>query len=175
MREHYFWKMQGLYRVVAVAMVMFVGWATREAHATKHVVGGSDGWDVTADLDTWTAGQTFRVGDELVFKYTPGLHSVVELASEKDYNKCNMNNALDSLNGGTTVVKLDKPGYRYFTCGTVGHCDEGMKLKVNTLTGNGTASSSPASASTSSATLAHDIASSVIMGVSVGFGLIGLV
>ncbi|KAL5973023.1 hypothetical protein ACLOJK_039830 [Asimina triloba] len=56
----------GLDRVLLLLLLLgLLGWATKEAHAAKHTVGGSDGWDVTADLDTWAAGQTFRVGDEL--------------------------------------------------------------------------------------------------------------
>lgn len=53
------------------------------------------------------------------------------------------------MNGGSNVVKLDKAGTRYFACGTLGHCNQGMKVKIKTVTGN--AASSPASSSTSDA------------------------
>ncbi|KAL5973024.1 hypothetical protein ACLOJK_039831 [Asimina triloba] len=111
-----------------------------------------------------------------VFKYTAGLHTVVELAGEKEYEKCDMSSALDSKKGGNTVVKLDKPGNRYFACGTAGHCDEGMKVKIKTLAANQTASSSPASASSSSSS-AFSLGSgswSLIAVMSVGFGWIAL-
>ncbi|CAA3008208.1 basic blue -like [Olea europaea subsp. europaea] len=126
----------------------------KEAWGKQHVVGGSQGWDESTDYDSWAASQTFKVGDELVFKYTPGLHSVVELGSESSYKNCDISSALDSLNGGSNTVKLNKPGTRYFTCGTSGHCGQGMKLKITTVAGNGTATSTPASPSSTTSTSA---------------------
>ena len=82
-----------------------------------------------------------------VFTYTPGLHTVVELAGEKEYNKCDINGALNSMNDGKSTVKLSKPGYRYFACGTMGHCQEGMKLKIKTLAANQVDSHDPSSLS----------------------------
>nr|POE76791.1 blue copper protein [Quercus suber] len=98
-----------------------------EALATQHVVGGSQGWDESTDFNSWTSGQTFKVGDQLVFKYTTGLHSVVELASESAYKNCDLGTALDSKSSGSDVIKLNKAGTRYFACGTLGHCSQGMK------------------------------------------------
>lgn len=137
----------------AFLLFAFAAWAGKAASAaTQHMVGGSQGWDESADLTSWASGRTFKVGDQLIFKYTSGLHSVVELAGETAYKNCNIGSSVDSLNGGNNVVKLDKAGTRYFACGTLGHCDQGMKLKVITVTGN--ASSSPASSSPSSTSAA---------------------
>lgn len=85
---------------------------------------------------------------QTVFKYSSGLHSVVELGSETAYKNCDLGTALDSKNTGDDVVKLSKVGTRYFACGTLGHCDQGMKMKITTVAGN--APSTPASASTTS-------------------------
>ncbi|KAH7684795.1 Cupredoxins domain-containing protein [Dioscorea alata] len=120
------------------------------ALAKKHEVGGDQGWDVSTDFGSWASSITFRVGDQLVFTYTPGLHTVVELAGEKEYNKCDLSGALKSMSDGKSTVKLSKAGYRYFACGTMGHCQEGMKLKIKTLATNevndsNTSSSSPSS------------------------------
>ncbi|KAK3195075.1 hypothetical protein Dsin_026385 [Dipteronia sinensis] len=52
-----------------------------------------------------------------------GLHSVVELESESAYKSCDLGTALDSMNTGKDVVKLDKSGTRYFAYGTLGHCE----------------------------------------------------
>uniref|UniRef100_A0A803MYD9 Phytocyanin domain-containing protein n=1 Tax=Chenopodium quinoa TaxID=63459 RepID=A0A803MYD9_CHEQI len=97
--------------VVVVLMVLIA----KEVSATQHVVGGSDGWDETTDYDSWAKSQTFKVGDTL--------------GSESEYKKCDTSNAANSMNGGNDVVKLDKAGTRFFTCGTAGHCGAGMKLK----------------------------------------------
>ncbi|AES75064.1 putative cupredoxin [Medicago truncatula] len=123
---------------------------TKEVLATQHNVGGSQGWDPSSDFDSWSSGQTFKVGDQLVFKYT-SMHSVVELSDESAYKKCDISTPLNSLSTGKDVVKLDKPGTRYFTCGTLGHCDQGMKVKITVGNGNGSSStaSSPSSSSSS--------------------------
>ncbi|XVF13925.1 hypothetical protein REPUB_Repub09cG0011700 [Reevesia pubescens] len=120
----------------------------KQACAAQHVVGGSQGWEESVDLNSWASGQTFKVGDQLVFKYSSGLHSVVELGSETAYKNCDLGTSLDSKNTGNDIVKLNKVGTRYFACGTLGHCDQGMKMKITTVAGN--APSTPASASTTS-------------------------
>lgn len=85
-----------------------------------------------------------------VFKYTSGLHSVVELPNESAYKNCDLGSALDSKKGGNDVVKLNKAGTRYFACGTLGHCDQGMKVKITTVAAGSNATSSPADAGSSS-------------------------
>ncbi|KAK4477322.1 hypothetical protein RD792_016539 [Penstemon davidsonii] len=138
----------------------------KEALATKHVVGGSNGWDESTDFDTWSSSQTFKVGDQIEFKYTSGLHSVVELASESAYKSCNIGSPLDSLNGGSNTVKLDKAGTRYFACGTSGHCEQGMKVKITTVGADASSSSttspsSPADASSATTATASESSSKV--------------
>ncbi|XP_021750718.1 basic blue protein-like [Chenopodium quinoa] len=144
--------MEGLKRMSMMVVVVLMVLIAKEVSATQHVVGGSDGWDETTDYDSWAKSQTFKVGDTLVFKYTPGLHSVMELGSESEYKKCDTSNAANSMNGGNDVVKLDKAGTRFFTCGTAGHCGAGMKLKVNVVGATGSSSSSSPSSSSSSST-----------------------
>ncbi|CAN4082297.1 unnamed protein product [Withania somnifera] len=123
--------------------------AQKNAIAAQHVVSGSQGWDESADFNSWASGQTFKVGDTLVFRYNPGLHSVVELEGESSYKSCDISSAVNSMSTGNDVVKLNKPGSRYFACGTAG-----MKLKITTVTGNSptneTASSAPSSSSAAS-------------------------
>ncbi|EEF50923.1 mavicyanin [Ricinus communis] len=130
-------------------MLFFVALFVKEGMAAQHVVGGSQGWDESADFSSWTSSKKFKVGDQLAFKYTSGLHSVVELASESAYKNCDLGSPLDSLSTGNDVVKLSKEGTRYFACGTLGHCDQGMKVKITTETG--TAPSTPDSSSSSHA------------------------
>ena len=47
--------------MVVVLMVCNI----KEGSATKHIVGGSDGWDESTDYDSWAKTQTFAVGDTL--------------------------------------------------------------------------------------------------------------
>ncbi|RDX95456.1 Uclacyanin 1 [Mucuna pruriens] len=123
----------GCMNTIFLALVATV--IAKEAFAAQHVVGGSQGWDQSTNLKSWASGQTFKVGDKLVFKYS-SLHSVVELGSESEYKNCNINSPVNSLSTGNDVVKLDKAGTRYFTCGTLGHCSQGMKMKITTVKGN---------------------------------------
>ncbi|XP_059669988.1 mavicyanin [Cornus florida] len=128
-------------------VLVFAMFFTKQALAAQHVVGGSQGWDESTDFSSWSSGQTFKVGDQLVFKYT-ALHSVVELGSDSAYKNCDIGSATDSMNGGNSVVKLNKAGTRYFACGTLGHCDQGMKVTIKTVSA-ADASSAPGSSSSS--------------------------
>ncbi|KAK0591156.1 hypothetical protein LWI29_036287 [Acer saccharum] len=113
------------------------------AMAATYTVGGPNGgWDTNTDLQTWATSQSFSVGDNLNFQYTTN-HDVLEV-SKADYDACTSSNAVQSYNGGNTVITLSSPGKRYFICGTAGHCSQGMKLEVDTL-----ATSSPPSATPS--------------------------
>ncbi|KAA8548225.1 hypothetical protein F0562_004514 [Nyssa sinensis] len=141
--------MEAVYKTFLV--LVFVALITKEALATQHVVGGSKGWDESTDFSSWASGQTFKVGDQLVFKYTPGLHSVVELTGESAYKSCDIGSAVDSLNGGNNVIKLSKAGKRYFACGTMGHCGQGMKVKITTVSADATPSTPGSSSSSTSA------------------------
>jgi hypothetical protein len=48
-----------------IFLVLLATMITKEVLATQHVVGGSQGWDPSSDFDTWSSGQTFKVGDQL--------------------------------------------------------------------------------------------------------------
>ncbi|KAJ4901030.1 Cupredoxin superfamily protein [Raphanus sativus] len=122
--------------------------AVKTTLAAQHVIGGSQGWEQSVDFDSWTSDKSFKVGDQLVFKYS-GLHSVVELGSEAAYKSCDLGTPVNSLSSGNDVVKLSKTGARYFACGTPGHCESGMKVKVNVVSTDSTAVSSPGSDSSS--------------------------
>ncbi|KAL5724800.1 hypothetical protein ACHQM5_008017 [Ranunculus cassubicifolius] len=165
--------MNGLSRVL---FFVFVALAAREVFAAQHAVN----WDLSSDWDSWAFGQTFKVGDQLVFKYSPGLHSVVEVSSEKEYKSCDIGNALNSMSNGNDAVKLTKPGTRYFTCGTLGHCDQGMKVEIKTVAGDGsTAKDSPSSSSTttpSTSIAAHSVAAalSLVLGTVI-IGLLNII
>lgn len=66
-----------------------------------------------------------------VFTYTP-LHDVVEV-DQQGYDTCTIANAIATHDTGETVITLDEPGTRYFVCGRLGHCQQGLKLEVQVL------------------------------------------
>ncbi|KAF0931472.1 hypothetical protein E2562_004595 [Oryza meyeriana var. granulata] len=98
------------------------------AAAVVHPVGGNGAWDTTGNYNAWSASRKFSQGDSILFTY-PSSHDVVEV-TKAGYDACSPANAIASFTGGSTTVKLDAPGKRYFICGVPGHCAAGMKLEV---------------------------------------------
>ncbi|KAG7632748.1 Phytocyanin domain [Arabidopsis suecica] len=129
-------------QAVLVILVFSGLLSVKTALAARHVIGGSQGWEKSVDFDSWSSDQSFKVGDQIVFKYSE-LHSVVELGSETAYKSCDLGTSVNSLSSGNDVVKLSKTGTRYFACGTVGHCEQGMKIKVNVVSSDSKSASSP--------------------------------
>lgn len=93
-----------------------------------------------------------------VFQYPPN-HDVVEV-TKADYDSCQPTNPIQSYNDGATTIPLTSPGQRYFICGTIGHCSQGMKVEVNTLataTTSATPAASPEDSTTSPAESPEEI------------------
>lgn len=101
---------------------------------TSHKVGDNAGWDTTGKYDEWAKGQTFSVGDSLVFTY--GFTHTVDEVSEGDYTNCNSGNPISSAASSPTTIPLSAAGTRYFICGTSNHCNQGMKLAVTVASGS---------------------------------------
>ncbi|KAA8524570.1 hypothetical protein F0562_010993 [Nyssa sinensis] len=102
------------------------------AMAANYTVGAPNGgWDTSTNLQSWASSQSFSVGDNLIFAYTPN-HDVLEV-TKADYDSCQTSNPLQTYNGGTTVIPLTSPVKRSFICGTSGHCGQGMKVEIDTL------------------------------------------
>uniref|UniRef100_A0ACD5Z7A9 Uncharacterized protein n=1 Tax=Avena sativa TaxID=4498 RepID=A0ACD5Z7A9_AVESA len=123
-----------------VVMILVV--RASPAAATSFTVGDKSGWTLGVDYTTWASGNTFKVGDNLVFNYAKGQHTVVEV-SAADYLACAAANPLGSDSSGASTVLLKTAGKHYFICTITGHCAGGMKLEV-TVSGSG-GSSSPSS------------------------------
>lgn len=50
--------------LIFYAFVVFASSLTC-CRATTYTVGDNSGWDISTNLDTWTMGKTFNVGDVL--------------------------------------------------------------------------------------------------------------
>ncbi|XVF36651.1 hypothetical protein REPUB_Repub19eG0075500 [Reevesia pubescens] len=137
---------------VGMACILLVLCMVVPSLATVYTVGDTSGWTTGVDYSTWTKGKTFKVGDSLVFNY-PTSHTVDEVSSS-DYSTCTVGNAITTDNSGATTFALKTAGTRYFICGVIGHCGNGMKLSVKVESGSSTAPSksptkSPSSSSSS--------------------------
>ncbi|TVU41531.1 hypothetical protein EJB05_15059, partial [Eragrostis curvula] len=112
--------------------------------AMDWTVGDNDGWRAGFNKTGWTDGKTFRVGDTLLFKYTKGQHTVVEV-NGADFRACNLQGQrLGAWNTGNDVVRLQNPGRRWFICDVAGHCDGGMKMLITVLDAGAPAPMTPA-------------------------------
>ncbi|TKY48771.1 Early nodulin protein 1 [Spatholobus suberectus] len=136
----------------------FVATLIKLALATNYIVGGPNGgWDTNSNLQSWASSQKFSVGDSLVFRYPPN-HNVVEV-TKAAYNSCQPTNPIQSYNDGATTIPLTSPGKRYFICGTIGHCGQGMKVEIDILasaTTSATPAASPEDSTTSPAESPED-------------------
>lgn len=112
---------------VAVAAVVALA---QLAAAVDHT---APSWDLSGtDYNTWSAGQKFKTGDSIVFKYAAA-HNVMEV-SKAAYDACTASTPLASYTGGpASTVKLATAGKHYFICGVPGHCTGGMKVVVNVV------------------------------------------
>ena len=133
-------------RTIFLAMAVMAILST--ASAAIYNVGEPGGaWDLSTNYGTWASSRNFKADDQIVFKYSPQAHDVLEV-SKADYDSCSTASPITTLNSGNDVVTLTASGTRYFICGFPGHCAGGMKVKIDVMSGS---SSSPAPASGPSA------------------------
>ncbi|KAK7314744.1 hypothetical protein VNO77_33272 [Canavalia gladiata] len=124
-------RLRPAWAVKAIIVIVFTSILFRCVCGANLTVGGASGWDLSSNIQAWYSTITFNVGDDLVFIYTP-VHDVVEL-NQLGYETCTIANALSTYDTGETVIHLTAPGTRYFVCGRLGHCQQGLKLQVQVL------------------------------------------
>uniref|UniRef100_A0ACD5ZVU9 Uncharacterized protein n=1 Tax=Avena sativa TaxID=4498 RepID=A0ACD5ZVU9_AVESA len=131
--------------VMAVATAAVASFTRLAAAATSYTVGAPDGlWDMHTDYAEWVAARTFHPGDNITFTYSRELHDVVEVG-KAGYDACSNTNNVSAFRSGNDVVALTAVGTRYFLCGLTGHCDSGMKIRIDVVavTGGPTAAPPP--------------------------------
>ncbi|MCO5569003.1 hypothetical protein L7F22_022708 [Adiantum nelumboides] len=140
--------------------------------AKNYMVGGSQGWSLGVDYQTWSSQYNFQQGDTLFFKYQAGTHNVMQV-SQDDYNSCDFKNPIGADNGeGNSTVTLASTGTFFYLCGVAGHCPGGMKLTifVRDKTGSGNSSSSnPTSPSNSTSLSPPSLGHNLWPGPKMGF------
>ncbi|GLJ42146.1 hypothetical protein SUGI_0872770 [Cryptomeria japonica] len=98
-----------------------------------YTIGDESGWTLGYDYHKWAAGKKFHVGDTLVFNYIHNemsIHNVVRV-NRTAYAKCVSDPNMGLYVSGSDKIVLSAPGRMWFICGTPGHCESGMKLKIN--------------------------------------------
>ncbi|KAK1627492.1 hypothetical protein QYE76_001807 [Lolium multiflorum] len=101
------------------------------ALGASYTVGAPRGsWDTQTNYVQWTSNLKFHAGDQLLFRYARAAHNVVEV-SKADYDACSASSPIASFQTGNDIVPLTTAGSRYFICGVPGHCDAGMKVRID--------------------------------------------
>ncbi|CAN6803645.1 unnamed protein product [Brassica oleracea] len=96
-------------------------------------VGDSDEWRVPEESDfysKWSEEKQFHVGDNLLFYYNDQVDDVLEINSDIEFKSCDTTSPVAVHNDGQDLIRLTKPGIRYFITSKIGHCEAGLKLRV---------------------------------------------
>ena len=156
-------------RTILLAMAAMAILST--ASAAIYNVGEPDGaWDLSTNYGTWASSRNFHPSDQIIFKYSPQAHDVLEV-SKADYDSCSTANPVTTLNSRNDVLTLTATGTRYFICGFPGHCAGGMKVKINVMPGSSSSSPAPASGPNASNAAPPTPVSAATNVEAMGFGL----
>ncbi|KAM3259763.1 hypothetical protein ACQJBY_051191 [Aegilops geniculata] len=115
-------------RALVLAVVVAAGCAVGLSGATDHIVGANRGWNPNINYSSWSANQTFYVGDLISFRYQKGTHNVFAV-NETGYDKCTMDGITGNWTSGKDFIPLPHPGTYFFICGN-GFCQAGMKVAI---------------------------------------------
>ncbi|KAM3298634.1 hypothetical protein ACQJBY_040225 [Aegilops geniculata] len=141
------------------------------ASAAIYNVGEPGGaWDLGTNYSTWASSRNFQPDDQIIFKYSPQAHNVLEV-SKADYDSCSTATLIATLNSGNDVIALNVTGTRYFICGFPGHCAGGMKVKIDVMPSSSSSSPGPASGPSASNAPPPTPVSAAISVEATGFGL----
>ncbi|KAL0296077.1 UNVERIFIED_CONTAM: Lamin-like protein [Sesamum radiatum] len=124
-------------RAFLITVIVVVAAAVTPALAADYMVGDNAGWNLGVNFTTWAAGKDFRVGDTIMFMYTPGTHNVLKV-NGADFNQCVSSNASAvPLTSGNDVIALSTPGKKWYICDVADHCSKGMKLVITVSAAEG--------------------------------------
>ncbi|KAL6515164.1 hypothetical protein OROHE_018796 [Orobanche hederae] len=115
---------------VMIAVGMALAFHCDVVEATTYTVGDDRGWDLY--MTSWPTGKSFKVNDELVFRwpYKDFNHTVVAV-NKKGYDGCTVSpESAKVYQSGNDTIKLVK-GSNYFICSIGANCKKGdMKIAV---------------------------------------------
>ncbi|KAL0761198.1 hypothetical protein Bca101_077348 [Brassica carinata] len=97
-------------------------------------VGDSNEWRrVPEESDfysKWSEEKQFHVGDNLLFYYNDQVDDLLEINSDLEFKSCDTTSPVAVHNAGQNLIRLTKPGIRYFITSKIGHYEAGLKLRV---------------------------------------------
>ncbi|RZC91210.1 hypothetical protein C5167_027274 [Papaver somniferum] len=137
----------GLVQKVVFFMVLAVLYVS-SSMAEVYKVGDYSGWtnQNMPDYKKWSASKDFKVGDSIVFEYSPQNHSVVQVSYE-DYKKCNSSSPMKTFISGKDTIPIKRKVHLFFICGVSDNCGKGQKVDIRVVTGDTPATQNPPSVS----------------------------
>ncbi|KAI3453529.1 hypothetical protein Pfo_010192 [Paulownia fortunei] len=121
----------------AFLITVIVAAALAPALATDYMVGDDAGWNLGVNYTAWAKRKDFRVGDTLMFMYTPGAHNVLKV-NGSDFQKCASSNATAvPFTSGNDVIPLAITGKKWYISDIGDDCPKGMKLVITVSAAEG--------------------------------------
>ncbi|CAI0629281.1 unnamed protein product [Linum tenue] len=137
-------------KTLAFAAIAIAALLHSSVAQTTHTVGGNTGWTIPQGGDSvysnWASGNSFSVGDILVFNFAVGIHDVTQV-SKANYDACSASDPMLIATTSPARVTLNSSGEHYFICGFPGHCSAGQKVTVNVLASTSAPSPAPMASS----------------------------
>ncbi|KAL8520401.1 hypothetical protein ACS0TY_011068 [Phlomoides rotata] len=117
-------------------MTMMVATAIAPAVASdQYMVGGNPGWNIGVNFTSWAHEYDFRVGDSLMFMYTPNTHNVIKV-NASEFKTCTYSST-NIFTSGRDIIPLALPGKKWYISGVGGDCAAGMKLVITVSAAEG--------------------------------------
>ncbi|KAI3838750.1 hypothetical protein MKX03_004696 [Papaver bracteatum] len=123
----------GLVERVVFFMVLDALFVASMAEVYK--VGDDNGWTTQNMPDyykKWSASKAFKIGDSIVFEYSPQNNNVVQVSYE-DYKKCNASSPIKTFASGKDTVPIKRKEHLFFICGFFDHCGKGQKVDIRVV------------------------------------------
>ncbi|XVF39062.1 hypothetical protein PTKIN_Ptkin01aG0005700 [Pterospermum kingtungense] len=111
-----------------VALILILVCYARSGRGAEYTVGDQLGWRPLVNYYSWVRSKSIKLGDTLVFNYSPFEdYSVAEVTQFK-FIACNASEAIFFDSSGNSSITLRKPGQHYFLA--QGHCSDQMVFSV---------------------------------------------
>ncbi|XP_043725611.1 umecyanin-like [Telopea speciosissima] len=128
-----------------IVAALLQGAAAQTTHEVGElIVGGYYVWKVPSanfSYATWSANQTFTVGDKLQFNFATNDHDVA-VVSKAAYESC-IKTDYYSIYNKTSTITIESAGEHYYICTIDQHCENNQKVAIM-VSGSSILSYSPA-------------------------------
>ncbi|KAI3946558.1 hypothetical protein MKW92_042916 [Papaver armeniacum] len=118
-----------------VFFMVFAALCVASSMAEVYKVGDDNGWTTQnmPDYKKWSASKAFKIGDSIVFEYSPKDNNVVQVMSYNDYKKCNGSSPLKTFTSGKDTIPIKRKEHLFFISGFPDSCKKGQKVDIRVV------------------------------------------